>query len=162
MSSINVNQIKKELKKWTILSNKFRMSSVVIEAKLKSHMVVFESKADEEQINQLQTEIGNFQNSWIQVKKYLEDSLSKITKNVNNSIECCLNDADGLEARDVFTTPKKRRSPPSENKAPLKKKVRRQLFPKESEKFFDKESKEIDEGKSKIFLNNSWFILNCI
>jgi hypothetical protein len=63
MSSINVNQIKKELKKWTILSNKFRMSSVVIEAKLKSHMVVFESKADREQINQLQTEIGNFQNS---------------------------------------------------------------------------------------------------
>ena len=59
MSNINENQIRKELRKWVVISQKFRTSSVIIEAKLKSHMVVFESKADRNQINQLQSEIGN-------------------------------------------------------------------------------------------------------
>ena len=78
---------------------------------------------------------------------FLEETLGKITKNVNNSIECCLHDVDTLEAREIFSTPKRRRPPASDSKAPKKKKVRRQLFPKESENFFESEAKELDEGK---------------
>jgi hypothetical protein len=78
---------------------------------------------------------------------FLEETLGKITKNVNNSIECCLHDVDTLEAREIFSTPKRRRPPASDSKAPKKKKVRRQLFPKESESFFESEAKELDEGK---------------
>jgi hypothetical protein len=35
----------------------------------------------------------------------------------------------------------------AESKISKKKKARRQLFPKESESFFEKEAKELDQGK---------------
>jgi hypothetical protein len=54
----NVTQISKELRKWLSLSQKFRTSSIIIEAKVKGNLAHFESKASTADINSLQSQMG--------------------------------------------------------------------------------------------------------
>ena len=54
--------INRDLKKWVILSEKFKKSSAIVYAKLKSSLVMFEMAADLEEINNIQSQLGFKQN----------------------------------------------------------------------------------------------------
>jgi hypothetical protein len=54
----NVTQVSKELRKWLSLSQKFRTSSIISEAKIKGYLAHFEAKASVSDINALQSSMG--------------------------------------------------------------------------------------------------------
>ena len=55
-----MNLIKKEVRKWVSLSQKYKTSSIICESKIKSHLAIFEKRANLKEINDLQSEIGSF------------------------------------------------------------------------------------------------------
>ena len=52
--------INRDLRKWVTLSEKFKKSSAIVYAKLKSSLVMFEMCADLDEINSVQSQLGNF------------------------------------------------------------------------------------------------------
>ena len=59
MSSVETNSVKREMKKWVWLSQRYEISSIICEAKIKSHLAIFEKSATLEEINQIQSDLGN-------------------------------------------------------------------------------------------------------
>ena len=60
MSNSNVTLIKKEIRKWVCLSQRFKTSSIIHESKIKCQLAVFEKRASLKEINELQSELGWF------------------------------------------------------------------------------------------------------
>jgi len=70
MSKTSVTQINRELKRWQTASRKFKTSSQIFHAKIKSGLAIFESKASKDEIRSMQSEMGKLKFSFI-ILKYI-------------------------------------------------------------------------------------------
>ena len=52
--------LNRDLKKWVDCSEKFKKSSVIIYARIKSGLAMMETHADRDLINRIQSQLGNF------------------------------------------------------------------------------------------------------
>ena len=53
-----IKAMNRDLKKWLIASEKFKTTGTILYSKIKSSLALFEAKADREQLNKIQAQMG--------------------------------------------------------------------------------------------------------
>ena len=122
-----ISALNRDLAKWVTLSEKFKKSSAIQYAKLKSTLAMFESSADIDELNTVQSQLGNLINEYFKEVFILvsEKHLQNISENATQNLDDCITDVDNLKPRALL---KKRKRPKALISPSKKKKVARRLF----------------------------------
>ena len=111
-----ISTLNRELKRWLVASEKFKKTSAIQYAKVKSALNLLETAADKDTLNKLQGQLGlNFISKLIILINDSEKTIEELGENVTESIDDCFQDIDKLKPKHakkrshfpLSTTPKR-------------------------------------------------------
>ena len=131
----SIKNMKILLQQWLKKSREAKRSQCILAAKLKANIANIECRSSIEEMNSIQSYAGflikiTYKNF---TKFILEDIISDIAANLNEAIECCINDLDNLSPKKKTSMkslkPRKRKAEkPASKSAKISKTVKPDAF----------------------------------